>query len=657
LPKLKPTRTTGLMRQRAIANRMSSNLPKLAATALICCTLVGANSYLDSAKPVASVPEFADATTAQLSGDIPALKVLSAKDAGHYLTIFTAQEKGDWKSADATIAKLGDHRLLGHVLADRYMRKPASAAELKGWLEKYADLPEAGYLRAQAIALAGPKGEIPAPVAGTWTGSDNYGASFGFRAAGSIGSKPTSASRRFAAKFNSALHRNKPADAENLLTAEERRHGLTSGELAKAQGLVAASFFYDGKIAQARHLADAGAKQQNILALWIDGLTAWKQRDLRASGNAFALLAAQENLSSWDRAAADFWAWRALRSAGDKNAHFWLEQAARQPRSFYGLMAASLLGNDHDGWSWELPTLDKAQVSVLAAQKAGGRALALLQIGKRAMAESELRHLNPQGRRDLQEAMLAFASAEHMPSLALQLGGVATRANGTPYDAALYPLPPWQPAEGFQIDPALLYALMRHESQFDPLAMSGRGACGLMQLLPATAKLMAYGKDDHTAADCSGNLLDPAVNMALGQKYMIHLASQPIIGDNLLLLLAAYNSGPSKLAHWMSSDEDKAARKHHGHASLQSRSAYEKTDPLYFLENLPLRQTHDYVEQVLIHYWIYQARLGESEGSLTTLAHGQWPRLAPPEDRKPLSKGMKEAALPAAGLKVASNLK
>jgi hypothetical protein len=85
-----------------------------------------------------------------------------------------------------------------------------------------------------------------------------------------------------------------------------------------------------------------------------------------------------------------------------------------------------------------------------------------------------------------------------------------------------------------------------------------------------------------------------------------HLASQPMIGDNLLLLLAAYNSGPNKLARWVDNDNRK--------------------DPLLFIESLPVRETRDYVQQVLIYYWNYRARLAEPETSLTQLAHGEWPR-------------------------------
>jgi soluble lytic murein transglycosylase-like protein len=245
------------------------------------------------------------------------------------------------------------------------------------------------------------------------------------------------------------------------------------------------------------------------------------------------------------------------------------------------------------------------------------------------MAEDELRHLNPQGHHDLQEAMLALAEAARMPSVALQLGGLATNDNGKRYDAALYPVPPWEPEQGFQVDRALLYALIRHESQFDPTAVSDRGACGLMQLMPTTANLIA----NHRVAGhgCSDRLLEPSYNMALGQKYVRHLAGQPMIGDNLLFLLAAYNGGPSKVSRWVDDDS--------------------RRDPLLFIESLPVRETHDYVQQVLLHYWTYRARLAEPQTSLAQLAHGQWPRYALRDD----GTAKKAVSVEPLGFTVASN--
>lgn len=224
-----------------------------------------------------------------------------------------------------------------------------------------------------------------------------------------------------------------------------------------------------------------------------------------------------------------------------------------------------------------------------------------------------------------------------MPSLALRLGGLAVNDRGKAYDAALYPLPPWQPAAGFTVDRALMYALMRHESQFDPTAISDRGACGLMQLMPDTARLVASNSPSRAvqkikfgdADDCSRALMEPANNLALGQGYVQRLAALPHIGDNLLYLLAAYNSGPSRLSRWFDLNEQR--------------------DPLLFLESVPVRETRDYVQQVLIQYWMYRTRLQQPLQSLEQLARGEWPHY----DMRPASRHpAREASLN--GIKLAS---
>ena len=85
-------------------------------------------------------------------------------------------------------------------------------------------------------------------------------------------------------------------------------------------------------------------------------------------------------------------------------------------------------------------------------------------------------------------------------------------------------------AEETRVDPALLHAVITVESGYNPSARSSAGAVGLMQLMPATAK--RYGVK---------NRLDPAQNIHGGARYLRDL--QVMFGNNLQLVLAAYNAG------------------------------------------------------------------------------------------------------------------
>ena len=86
-------------------------------------------------------------------------------------------------------------------------------------------------------------------------------------------------------------------------------------------------------------------------------------------------------------------------------------------------------------------------------------------------------------------------------------------------------------AERYGLAPPLLKAVMAVESNFDPAALSVKGATGLMQLMPATAREM-YVAD----------LYDPAQNIEGGARYLRVL--QDRFGGNLEQVLAAYNAGP-----------------------------------------------------------------------------------------------------------------
>jgi len=187
---------------------------------------------------------------------------------------------------------------------------------------------------------------------------------------------------------------------------------------------------------------------------------------------------------------------------------------------------------------------------------------------------------------------------------ALQLASLTTESG---FDPMAYPLLPWKPFNGFTVDRALLFALARQESLFDPTAISSRGARGLMQIMPATANgIVAKDAKLSAMAEEDGMLFDPSFSMALGQRYVHDLASMPEIGNNLIMILAAYNGGPSKATGW--------------------RRGKEGIDPLLFLESIPVRETRNYIARVLPHYWAYRVRLGRTTTALKELAEGKWPK-------------------------------
>jgi len=92
-------------------------------------------------------------------------------------------------------------------------------------------------------------------------------------------------------------------------------------------------------------------------------------------------------------------------------------------------------------------------------------------------------------------------------------------------------------AGAYGVDPALVRAVMRNDSDFNPMAVSPKGAQGLMQLMPGTAALMGVQ-----------NPFDPEQNIAGGVSYLRQCLDR--FGHNVPLAVAAYNAGPDAVARY-----------------------------------------------------------------------------------------------------------
>jgi soluble lytic murein transglycosylase-like protein len=344
----------------------------------------------------------------------------------------------------------------------------------------------------------------------------------------------------------------------------------------------------DADAVNAARIAHADAE-----TTFVGGLAAVR---LGQDGDASALFNAVASSATTPalRAGGAFWAGRIAERVGNRGQFaVWMRRAALEGATFYGLIARRALGPAIACVPGA--TVGNADLEALMATPQGRRAFGLLQVGERRLAEAELRALWVDTAADgiFDRSIVLAAQAIGFTTLAADI-----EQSGLPRPGAAPAR--LRPASGFLIDPPLVYALVRHESNFQTMAVSRTGARGLMQILPSTA-LEVSGSQ-------AWQLHDPAVNLAVGQQYLLLLAADNVIGGDLVRTLAGYAEGQTGLRKWV-------------------EAVHDNGDPLMFIEAIPNPGTRSFIQDSLVYSWHYATELQLPAGSLDALASGRYPRL------------------------------
>ncbi len=534
---------------------------------------------------------------------------LGKADIERYRQIFSLQQESNWKEADKLINALDNDILLGRVLAQRYLHPTgwrSTYEQLKNWLAEYNDHPAATRISRLATRRK------PQGVANPKRPKEEYLNGYGRTPSGSYyvsvpasveGRASPAATRKIASRIRKRVRSGWPTGALNLLTDANRRY-LTSYEEAVLHADIAHGFFIYGKdtaaLSQARQaIALAGKKVPQ--AYWTAGIAAWRYGDIDLAMSFLRSLAESTSAPPVYISNAAFWASRGALRAGQVEESFrFLEIAAGAQDTFYGSLAAEVLGQKIN-LDFTLPEISNDYINWLESQKGGMRALAMLQVGETYHASRELRYLWDQMNLAQQLQTMAFAAHTHMAGLSFRTADIIRQEQGQNWYAALYPVPDFEISEPLRVDQALLLAVMRQESGFNPRARSWAKASGLMQLMPATAAYI--GRDRRLRDSKRHQLLIPDINIRLGEEYILYLLDGEPVGGDLVRLLAAYNGGPGNLQKWMN-------------------NVNYRGDTLLLLESLPSRETRFYVKNVLTNFWIYRKRLGQDASIVASVASG-----------------------------------
>lgn len=529
---------------------------------------------------------------------------LGNEDAARYRQIFAFQDQGDWERADREIAGLQSGLLLGHVQFQRYMHPTAYRAsypELAAWLARHKDHPGAyrAYSLAQRRQPAG-----AGPLALPDFGREHLRHLLGENRAPSAAYTVSANYRRVAQDIRSRI-------ARSHLTVASRRidaSGLPAEEADRLRAQVALGWLALGQGGKALAIAGEAAERsrhRTSVPDWVAGLAAYAKGDFAGAVRFFGKHAQSPLAGHWNKAAGGFWA---ARAAGKQNrpdeVRHWLEVAAKHPLTFYGQLALAQLDRTLLPLKYRRPATG-ADLRRLQRLPGSERVFALIQVGQIRRADEEMLQYLSRADLPLARAITAIAEAAKLPQAAMRGAFYLANAEDEPTAAALYPTPDWQPQGGFAVDQALIWAFVRQESVFNPRATSGAGARGLMQLMPTTANYVA-GEERFRGAQRDA-LYNPALNLSLGQQYLRYLMDKDLVEADLFRLAVAYNAGIGNLNAWQ-------------------REGLLASDPLMFIETLPLLETRLFVERVVANYWIYRALLGQPRPSLQAVLEGRWPR-------------------------------
>ena len=412
-------------------------------------------------------------------------KILSLEDVKIYKQIFSVQKKSiknkkskEWIKVDSLIKKLKNKVLLGNVYAERYLHPTgwrSSYRDLRIWLEKYNDHPDATRITRIALKRKPKNYKNPKkPTAGFLNGYGTYAANSLKPRFPLDNSKYKRYSYQTSIKLRRAINKKNTKYAENLLNSQNVKKYLTNKELSQLRAELAHAFFIfdkDYKSLRQARLSMSLSDKPNPLALWAGGLSSWRIKNIEYSKYFFNKLAEIRGPDGI-AAAGGYWSARIAFFLGNpKKANYFLTKAATRERTFYGSLAMASLGYKYSP-KFDLPKYDINLIKKISKHNGGIRALALIEVDQFHKAAREFRKIIPKFDVKDYPQLLSFISKNNMPGLTFRLAAILRNDYGQIHLGGLYPIPAWKMDTSDLKDRALIYAIARQESGFNPRAKS-----------------------------------------------------------------------------------------------------------------------------------------------------------------------------------------
>jgi len=294
-------------------------------------------------------------------------------------------------------------------------------------------------------------------------------------------------------------------------------------------------------------------------------------------------------------ARAGYWQGRAAEAAGQRQeayAHY--AAAARHATTYYGQLAGARIGMREIALA-SPPALSASQRSALSRAEIVRAVDLLYEIGERDLVITFVADLERNDNAGAL-ALIAELAKKHDHARAAVLMGKDALGRGLPLDYHAFPtygLPRYSPI-GPKVEPAIVYAIARQESAFNPRTVSSAKAMGLMQVTPAAGRYIA--RTYRVKYDQRRLLHDNVYNVQMGAAEL---------GGNIetyrgsyILAFAAYNAGRGRVKEWIA---------HFG----DPRDP--RVDPIDWVERIPFSETRNYVQRIMENLQTYRVRFGQGK--------------------------------------------
>jgi soluble lytic murein transglycosylase len=268
--------------------------------------------------------------------------------------------------------------------------------------------------------------------------------------------------------------------------------------------------------------------------------------------------------------------------------------AAKYPYVFYGQLAAEKISAiQPDAIILQLapvPPITDAERKAFTQKPAIRAAILLAETGRLATFERFSYAIDDTLETAQEHQMLFDIARGYLEMRAAVRGGKAGLARGLVAPDAVFPVLdlPKSPRSG-AAEPAMVLALSRQESEFNPLAVSPADARGLMQLIPRYAQ--AEARKISMPFRASWLTDDPTYTLKIGRAFLDDLVDQ--YDGSYIMAAAAYNAGPSRVRTWVNDYGDPRGG----------------ADPVQWIESIPFSETRNYVQRVLENTEVYRSRL------------------------------------------------